>query len=387
MKREEGTPRREDLARLLPAPEVLALTEDGAREIEELVMKELHNMNAAARTSGGDAAVPAAARPRWRRPAWVAVPAALALTAGAVAYAVAARDGGASDPAGPVAAPATAGQLLDRVASVAGREDVPVPDADQFIYSRVLRTVEWPEPGAYIDPTAVGGEDAVPGEGEVGPSASGGQAYVEVIESDQLVPVPAERESERWISPDGTRGWTHDLEDGVPGEGRSLDTEPWEPYLEAPTYDFLATLPTDADGLLDRVYGEFGESDGLTGEALEQRVFEGLGDLAFADLLPPGLEDGVYEALGRVPGIELLEDAEDAAGRPALGVARTGAETGVRSAYLFAPDTYEYLGYQEVQVEERDGVEAGTVWDEYALLGLGVVDEVRQRPGEDTAAV
>ncbi|UED84378.1 CU044_5270 family protein [Streptomyces profundus] len=365
MKRDKATPRREELERLLPAPEVAALTEDRARVLEEFVMRETTE------TTDGAGAEPATARLRGRRALWVAIPVAAALVGGAVTAGSLAGNGGSEAPA--QAAPASPAQLLDRVATTAGERGTPVPDADQYIYSRVLRTVfEWEEERAPL---------AMPEQPDPGGLPSTPEVHAEVVVPTGPTAVGT-AEVEIWMSPDGTRGWSHHLEGGVPGEGQSLDSEPWEPYLESPTYDFLTTLPTDADGLLDRVYGEFGEGDGLTGEALEQRVFEGLGALAFSDLLPPGLKDGVYEALGRVPGIELLENTEDIAGRAALGMARTDTGTGARSAYLFAPETFHYLGFQKVQVEERDGVEAGTVLDEYALLELGVVDERKQRPGQ-----
>ncbi|WP_062206988.1 sigma factor [Streptomyces sp. NBRC 109706] len=141
----------------------------------------------------------------------------------------------------------------------------------------------------------------------------------------------------------------------------------------------LARLPSAraAPDIADEVVGRITDAG---------RVAAARRALAFSDLLPPGIEDGVYEALGRVPGIEVLEDTEDAAGRAAVGLARTDAEAGTRSAYLLDPETFRYLGFQQIQATEHNDIPAGTLLDEYALLELGVVDEQKQRPGQGNGA-
>ncbi|WP_190232847.1 CU044_5270 family protein [Streptomyces avicenniae] len=324
-----------------------------------------------------------AARPWRRRAPWVAIPVAAALVAGVVTYAV--TDG--DDPAAHtgVVASGTPAQFLSHVLDSA--EEVPVPRADQYIYVRQLNTFRGPTIEEMTDRTDQSGQLGQSGPAGVDTQDTPHGITVEVEQAPMLLAVEP-YESERWISPDGTRGWTIDPFDemNTDGEGRSTDQGPWEPYLEATTYDFLAGLPTDAEGLWDRVYGEFGERDGLTGDVLDQRAFRGFGDLAFGELLPPGLAAGLYEAIGQVPGVQLLEGIEDAAGRAAVGVARVDQETGTRPTYLFDPETYDYLGFQEVQVETRDGVEAGTLLQNFTVLERAVVDEVRQRPGEGGGA-
>ncbi|MFI7277634.1 CU044_5270 family protein [Streptomyces sp. NPDC049879] len=332
------------------------------------------------------------ARPKRRRRAlWVALPVAAALVAGAVTY-TARDDDGAGDVIGtPMAA--SPAQFLRQVSVRA--EELPVPRADQFIYQRTVSTFrpmteeEWEEyseehgltvtrsTGDGNWETVVGLEDALPDVRFI---------WTEVGRPMGVATEPYE--TERWISPDGTTGWTINPYDlmNTDGEGVPIANEPWEPYLEGTNYEYLSELPTDAEGLRDVVYGEFGEQDGLTGEALEQRVFSGFGSLAFQELLPPGLAAGLYEALGQVPGVELLEGIEDAAGRTVVGVGRLDQDTGIRCTYLFDPETYDLLGYQEVQVEEQDGVAVGTLLDNQAILERGVVDEARQRPGEGSGA-
>ncbi|MFR9722645.1 CU044_5270 family protein [Streptomyces sp. MS19] len=336
------------------------------------------------------AAVPA--RPKRRRALWVALPVAAALVAGAVTYT--ARDGdGAGDVIGtPMAA--SPAQFLRQVSVRAG--ELPVPRADQFIYQRTVSTFrpmteeEWAE---YYEENGTVVAEATEDGGWMVRTDGPGITHppLRVLWTDLGRPMgrPAEPyETENWISTNGTTGWSIDPYDPVntEGDGAPVEVEIPEPYLEAATYEYLTELPTDAGALRDLVYHEFGEEDGMTGEALEQRVFNGIGSLAYQELLPPGLAAGLYEALGQVPGVAMLEGIEDAAGRTTVGVGRLDQDTGVRCTYLFDPETYDLLGYQEVQVEEQDGVAVGTLLDNQAILERGVVDELRQRPGEGSGA-
>jgi hypothetical protein len=314
------------------------------------------------------AARPGSARPhrfrptgpgrRMLRPATIAIAAAAAAAIGIGTVAVA--TGGRSAPAGTANQAAGSGrptplrggadpavvQLLGRV-SLAADSSPLAPRDNQFIYTR------WQ---SKIRPV---GRPGVP---------------------DKL---PTDITGEYWDSVDGSQpNWNVSVERLGHMEGTQAPENP-HPGLDAPTYKFLTTLPTDPDRLLALIRQSRTVRAGQTGD-LDQSVFETIGTLIHRALLPPGLAAALYRAAAKIPGVRIVPDTVDAAGRHGIGVFRSSARTAPRGQayammWIFNPKTYEFRG-------ER--LDIGATSNSVALLQVAVVDKAARRPnGRDVPAV
>ncbi|MFH9297194.1 CU044_5270 family protein [Streptomyces sp. NPDC017520] len=377
-----------ELARLLPAPGDPELSSDRLSGLEEHLMTEIRNRtpdtapdplpgaSAGAPPAGayaGDHA-PRPARRSGRRPVLVGVAAALALAAAGV-VGLAGSPGGSggpespgrvvAPPAGAVPAPVVqvvrgstaglAGAVADISGAAAGAE-LPEPGPGQFLYvrSEVSWLVSW--------------------EGADGRNKS----YVDKIHPREV-----------WMSPDGSKGWLSEPDKETIGrDGVTLDDpEGGERTLNSPSHDYLKTLPTDPDLLLKKIYDE---TRGM-GNGPDQQAFSTIGDLLREQVVPPKLAAGLYRAAARIPGVVLVDDSVDAAGRHGIAIARTDEEDGARTEWIFDRETYTYLGERTVQTRDVEGIEAGTVKGHTAVTDRAVVDAVKQRPsgsapGERAAA-
>ncbi|KND34271.1 hypothetical protein IQ60_12430 [Streptomyces europaeiscabiei] len=368
-----------ELARLLPAPGDPELSSDRLNGLEEHLMTEIRNLTSdtapdtsphtASDTSpGASTGAPPGGAPAWsraprparrpgRRPVLVGVAAALVLAAAGVAG-LAGSSGGSgravAPPAGAVPAPvvqvvrgSTAG-LAGAVAEISGaaaRAELPEPGPGQFLYvrSEVSWLVSW--------------------EGTDGKNRS----YVDEIHPREV-----------WMSPDGDKGWLMEpYKEAVDRDGITLDDpEGGGRTLNSPSYDYLRTLPTDPGLLLKKIYDETG---GM-GNGPDQQAFSTIGDLLREQVVPPKLAAGLYRAAARIPGVVLLDDSVDAAGRHGVAIARTDEADGARTEWIFDRETYTYLGERTVQTRDAEGIEAGTVRGRTAVTDRAVVDAVKQRP-------
>ncbi|MFD6587532.1 CU044_5270 family protein [Streptomyces anulatus] len=367
-----------ELTRLLPAPGDPELSSDRLNRLEEHLMTEIRNRTSdtapdtSTDTSPGAStgAPPAGAhagdrapRPVRRpglRPVLVGAAAALVLAAAGVAGLAGGSGGPASSgravapPAGAVPAPvvqvvrgSTAG-LAGAVADISGaaaRAELPEPGPGQFLYvrSEVSWLVSW--------------------EGADGKNRS----YVDTIHPREV-----------WMSPDGDKGWLMEpYKEAVDRDGITLDDhEGGERTLNSPSYDYLRTLPTDPNLLLKKIYDETG---GM-GNGPDQQAFSTIGDLLREQVVPPKLAAGLYRAAARIPGVVLVDDSVDAAGRHGVAIARTDETDGSRTEWIFDRETYTYLGERTVQTRDVEGIKAGTVKGHTAVTDRAVVDAVKQRP-------
>lgn len=364
-----------ELARLLPAPGDPELSSDRLSGLEEHLMTEIRNLtpdaspdvSADAPPSGAheEARLPRPARRSGRRPVLAGACAALVLAAAA---GVAGLTGGSGGPGGPgsAGAPPTgavpapvvqvvrgsaeglAGAVAD-ISGAAARAELPEPRPGQFLYvrSEVSWMVSW--------------------EGADGKN----QSYVDKIHRREV-----------WMSPDGAKGWLMEpYRESIGRDGVTLD-DPGnlEPSINAPSYDYLRTLPTDPDLLLKKIYEETkGEGNGP-----DQQAFTTIGDLVREQVVPPKLAAGLYRAAARIPGVVLVDDSADAAGRHGVAIARTDEADGARTEWIFDRETYTYLGERTVQTRDVEGVEAGTVRGHTAVTDRAVVDAIKQLPAAPT---
>lgn len=367
-----------ELTRLLPAPGDPELSSDRLNRLEEHLMTEIRNRTSdtapdtstdtspgastgapPAGAHAGDRAPRPARRPG-RRPVLVGAAAALVLAAAGVAGLAGGSGGPASSgravapPAGAVPAPvvqvvrgSTAG-LAGAVADISGaaaRAELPEPGPGQFLYvrSEVSWLVSW--------------------EGADGKNRS----YVDTIHPREV-----------WMSPDGDKGWLMEpYKEAVDRDGITLDDhEGGERTLNSPSYDYLRSLPTDPGPLLKKIYDETG---GM-GNGPDQQAFSTIGDLLREQVVPPKLAAGLYRAAARIPGVVLVDDSVDAAGRHGVAIARTDETDGSRTEWIFDRETYTYLGERTVQTRDVEGIKAGTVRGRTAVTDRAVVDAVKQRP-------
>ncbi|MET8414074.1 CU044_5270 family protein, partial [Streptomyces sp. NPDC005195] len=141
-----------------------------------------------------------------------------------------------------------------------------------------------------------------------------------------------------WKSLDGSDGWL--IEPGNTGaKGITLASDV-KPYLNAPSYDYLAALTTDPGALLTKIYAETRRH----GNSPAQEAFTTIGDLLGESFPPPALDAALYKAAARIPGVVTLDDAVDAAGRHGVAVARLDETSGQRTEWIFDRKTLSFLG-------------------------------------------
>lgn len=122
---------------------------------------------------------------------------------------------------------------------------------------------------------------------------------------------------ERWTSQDPrplrVTGWLRSSgKDAImPGQlGPIESTDPVPVGVLHPTYRWLASLPTDPDALLARLYKE---ARPVEGESRDQAVFSLIGDLISGAVMPPANAAAFYRAAAKLPGVREIPDAVDAA--------------------------------------------------------------------------
>lgn len=333
-----------ELARLLPAPGDPHLSLDRHLLLEEHLMNEIRPT----------AIAPTPSRRPARRVLLIGVPATAAAVAGVFAFSALTDSGGSRSTAAtppPVEAPvvriepgstAQLASTVEHIAAAASARKTPEPGPGQYIYikSKVSFLVV---------------------------------SHTDTDESKPLVQPLHIREV--WHSPDGKKGWL-DEPGYKPKGGITLDSDV-ESGLNAPSYDFLKTLPTDPDVLLRKIYKE---TKGQ-GNSPDQEAFDTIGNLLREQLAPAKLNAALYRAAAKIPGVVVVDRAVDAAGREGIALAHVDQKSGDRTEWIFDRKTYAYLGSRGVQVKQVYGVKPGTVTESTAVLERAVVDAQKQRPG------
>ncbi|MFE5816119.1 CU044_5270 family protein [Streptomyces sp. NPDC056479] len=329
---------------------------------KERLMAQIHDMQQDERT-----ATPAPAKTRRLRLPRPAI--ALPLTAVAVAAAVVAgvwqSGGGAGVRDGGVAT----GPALTTQIGAASSKDVP----------RLLGEIS-------LAAADVSHPDVKPGQ----------YVYVESKSADSFIRTVGDKSSlashalhtrQVWESPDGTKGWLIDpaVNDGPEGETLSLPDEQGntpEATLNGPSYDYLAKLTTDPDALLAKIYKE---TKGM-GNSPDQQAFTTIGDLLGESYPPAELYPALFKAAAKIPGVVVVDDAVDAAGRHGVAVARLDETSGQREEWIFDRKTHVFLGERTVQVRKSTGTDAlitpGTVLYTSAIMQRAIVDEMKQTPSQ-----
>ncbi|MFD6533239.1 CU044_5270 family protein [Streptomyces sp. NPDC060184] len=347
-----------EIARLMPAPDVDALSPERHRHHKELLMTLIDNDTAEQAATADAAPAPAAAaaaaaagaaRPvrRLLRPAVLIPVSAFALTGVVVAsLAVAPGPDRPSASASPTVDPTGRGgpALLHRISAVALRTGVPAVRDDQFLYTR----------------STVRGADLTSGKAVVGPL----------------------EEREEWAAQDPRPlrklGLVRTGGETFPVNAELGDTEGTAAGLSRPTYAWLGTLPTDPERLLTYLYAHTPDTPD---QERAQAVFDRIGELLTA-VMPAPTAAALYEAAARLPGVVEAPQAADALGRHGLGIAREDTRYGTRTEWVFDRTDLSFLGSRSYLTEDTSYGEAGTLLSSLARTGWGVVDRAGELPSK-----
>ncbi|MDX2404629.1 CU044_5270 family protein [Streptomyces microflavus] len=265
-------------------------------------------------------------------------------TAVAAAASVAVLSLGSGSPAAPGKVPpasAASVQLLERAALVAAATSQTKVRAGQYTY---IKTV---------------GHTSVLSETKTGEMA--------LLRQDESM--------EQWTPVDGSaqtlqrKNGSDTLLPGTPGQGN----------LNSPTYNLLDGLPTDPEALLKHISDDAEENHGAGSDSTtgpHQEAFVTIGDLLRTGGTPPDTTAALYRAAALIPGVDVVPDAVDAAGRHGVAVVRT--HDGERIEWIFDESTVRLLGERTVLVQDNTWGKAGTVVTSVALIDSGIVDEAGQ---------
>ncbi|MFB9830872.1 CU044_5270 family protein [Actinoallomurus acaciae] len=154
-------------------------------------------------------------------------------------------------------------------------------------------------------------------------------------------------------------------------------------------YPSLAALPTDPDALLRWVYAQNGEKPGSEGGY--QLAFQTLRVILRENLLPPRTEAAIFRAMKKLPGVTLVDNSADAAGRPAIALGRI-AEGWLHEEVMLDPKSYAYLGERTISIKGHTFkgvgdnpkalagyVKKGVLQNLMVRTAAGIVDEPGQR--------
>jgi hypothetical protein len=227
-------------------------------------------------------------------------------------------------------------QLLNRIATVAAAKPAPAVRDDQYTYTESLTA-----------------------------------SLVTIVDDPEAPETFLDKPHRRqvWLSVDGSR----------PGrlaeKSDSDELGPRTGSLNSPTYRYLQSLPTDPDALLDKIYADTRGS----GPSPEEEAFVTIGDALREQVAPPQASAALYKAAAKIPGVSVVPDAVDAAGRHGIAVAFLQAD-GERTEWIFNKKTLDFLGERSVMTKDTTWAKSGQVTSSAALLHSAIVDKPGQLP-------
>ncbi|WP_134740589.1 CU044_5270 family protein [Nocardioides sp. 503] len=248
-----------------------------------------------------------------------------------------APESGSAQRVRPVVAAPLAVQVLDRASRNAARRDVTPPAPGELLYARsIVRSNE----GRYGGPVQLAGRHV----------------------------------REIWLSQED--GPTQDLglirEFGQDWPIRSGGPVPAGPAR--PTYGYLASLPTDPDELLDALESQLAPWDDA--RTRDQVVFDQIASLMGEVAAPPDVTAALFQALTRIPGVQVEAGARDLLGRPGVGLTRTDGVFLTRDVLILDPRTGEVIGTRSYM----DGPQGETLYGATALVQRGTARRAGEPP-------
>jgi len=351
----------DDMARLRPAERDLP----AARKqiLKEHLMTELRRAASQPGQDGqpGQPGTHRTRRPRRRRRqgehSRTVLVAGAVLTAAAVAVATAAVVGTSTNPPAPKTAqpapPATAAQLLAKIATAAGRQPAPVVRDSDFTYIRSEVSYE-------VDSISNGHETVSMEplhERQIWLPVANVCATGLLIEQGERTP----------ISPFPIVNGKIDR-NPPPGMPRPDFNCPSEGHLGDTTYRLLQSIPTQPDALL--AYLKAGKKWTNDDPPTE------IGDLIRETIMPPALAAAVYRLAATLPGATLVPHVTNAAGRAGIGIMWTSktAKQVYKNEWIFDKTTLQFIG------ERIFNPKTGQVTGESAILQQAFTAKAGQQP-------
>ncbi|MFI9326145.1 CU044_5270 family protein [Kitasatospora sp. NPDC052868] len=353
---DHSEPDHAELARLLPAPSIPPMPLDRQLLFEEHLLNEI-------RTPAPTAVpAPAPAKRPMRRALLIAVPvAAAALTA---VVAVNSLTSGISSPrtkTASVEAPVvqveegSSLQLVataQQIAAAVRTQGIPEPKPGQFIYikSKVSylsysQNADTNESRTWVQPLH---------QREIWKSADALNGWLD----------------EPGYQDEGGIGLGNDNPHSKPVNGKDIPGE-----ALALSYNWLKAQPTDPDQLLKTIYTTAGGP-----RDRDQQAFETIKSIINEQLVPGPNAAALYQAAAKIPGVVVVQNSQDAAGRTGLALARLDEQTGERIELVFDRTTFTYLGSRGVQIKQVNNIKPGTVTERTAVLERAVVNTKKERP-------
>ncbi|WP_393080934.1 CU044_5270 family protein [Streptomyces sp. LN704] len=337
---------RQELSHLLPRPGTPGLSPARSQRLEEYLMQEVTRTGAQTQPS------PAAKRgmPRW---SLIAAPAAALAVAAAVAVSV---TGSGSTPADDSVAMASvitvqpasahgAGAFLSQVADAAGKQKTPAVGAHQFIYVK----------------SKVGFTH------QIKQRTIGGAAKLDAVHQRQVW-LAADPSKNGLIREGGQNITLHNSGPGVVNPGEA--SQPPRPG----TVPQIASLSTNPDALLKQIYtATRGEAPGKDAAA-----FDWVGETVSESIVPGDVASSIWRAAAKIPGVVLVKDATDAAGRHGEAIAHVS--NGERTEYIFDRNTHLFLGERSYLIKDTPEGKAGMLTGTSAVLSRAVVNKIGDLP-------
>ncbi|MEE1783105.1 CU044_5270 family protein [Streptomyces sp. SP17BM10] len=253
-----------------------------------------------------------------------------------------------------VASPLAVGALAAVTLAVPDRhhgDDAPAAPVPSASSAPSPTATPLPEP---TDPAGLLARAAKAAAGSPDPGAKAAQFVYRREIQDGARETKHERKS--WMSVDGRSQGL--ILDPTMGGGRTdwpatLSTASGAPRtagFSAPTYEFVASLPTDPQQLLKQLLS-VDRSTMVAGMPMTPKMYN---QFAFGDVqmifqnisAPPAVAAALMQAAAKIPGTAVVADETDAAGRH--GVAVVGTNGTMRVALIFDKTTGAFLGVREV---------------------------------------
>lgn len=223
-------------------------------------------------------------------------------------------------------------------------------------------------------------------------SGSGDYAYLKTKRVDTLPGGATSRSTEvQWLSVDDSQPGlikTRRFGSAVPErlEERGMTQQEWQRrqgewdsqqipageqesdrLVPGPTYAYLRSLPEEPATLADMI----DRAAASLPNSYDGGTLGVVGMILTDQVVPPETAGTMFRAAKRFDGIQVDKDVTLAASGE-HGIAVTGTSDGTRTALVFDPETYDFLGMQRT--------EDGKVVTSSAIVREGLVDEIGQRP-------
>lgn len=312
---------------------------------------------------------------------------------------------------GPTAQPASAAEILHEAAAAAsGAQPTSIPGPGQyyFVAEQRLDVKGWisPVPGLSADtgtattggtmkyPNAYNAVVATRVESWVGDEGNG--RYRETLGDLRFW---NRTEEERWkkagsplpppFNPEYRRRYQAAFRDAIEQNPHVVDLKN-RGYGSTFHFPDTSKLPTDPRALRHAVEANAIEVGGFNlmypqAKRLDaEQTKEELINVLFEGEPTPRLQTAIFDALAELPGIKVVP-ATDSLGRHGDAI-KFSVDDGIRSEYLFEPETSDLLATRSVLVHPAASatfkdLPVGTIVSERDYLRSGVVDSIRETPG------